>query len=246
MIPAATLLAPAARERVEALAAEIDHARREHARAGARAARVPLADRSLDHDGLARATRAVADVLRRHGALSDAEAAALDARPDLAGDVHALLAWASGRRADPPFAGAAVAWSVMRLALPAFVGTAEREEDDEAGPGSCPGCGMAPDLAVISPSGVRRLICGACDTEWRTDRIRCPFCGNASQDALAYLVGGAPGLLIRVCDRCHAYLKTIDRRALHGDETPLRLRLVLAEMDAKAADAGYHPGSAAP
>lgn len=242
MIPTTTILGAAERDSVASIAAEIEEARRASApqRAADESAHGALADRVLDGDALASATRAITDVLRRRGVLSEAEAAALDARTDLAHDVPTLLEWASGRRAETPFHGAPVAWGVMRLALPAFVGSAVPRED-VAGDDGCPECGMAPDLALILPNGARRLICGVCDTEWRFDRVRCPFCRNAWQDRLAYLVGDTAGLLIRVCDACRTYLKTVDRRALRGDETPLLLRLLLVEMDATATRAGYHP-----
>jgi len=94
---------------------------------------------------------------------------------------------------------------------------------------------------AVQANGARILVCGACDMEWRADRVRCPFCGNASQDLLGYLAGGGAGLVIRVCDACRTYLKTIDRRVVGGDESPLLLRMLLAEMDLAAAGAGYGP-----
>ena len=68
---------------------------------------------------------------------------------------------------------------------------------------------MRPDLALLLPSGARHLICSACDTEWRWDRVRCPFCGGLEQDRMGYLIGGERGYVIRVCDACGACLKTM-------------------------------------
>ena len=199
----------------------------------------PLADRSLDAAALARAAMAIADVLARRGALSADEAAAVR-DVDLASHLGPLLDWATGRGAVVPFAAAPIAWSVVRLALPAFIGSGGPREETGS-EGQCPECGMVPDLAVLDATGARRLVCGACDTEWRFDRLRCPFCGTAAQDRLGYLAGGVSGAVIRICDACGCYLKTIDRRSLSGDETPLLLRLVSTEMDVSAERAGYRP-----
>ena len=222
------------------LAKEIASARAAHAPSCPERDRgTALAERALDATALARAAMAVAEVLERQGALSADEAAAVR-EVDLASHLGPLLDWATGRSPVAPFAAAPIAWSVVRLALPAFVGSSGPREEIGS-EGGCPECGMAPDLATLGATGARRLVCGACDTEWRFDRLRCPFCGTGAQDQLGYLAGGVSGAVIRVCDACGCYLKTIDRRSLSGDETPLLLRLVSTEMDVSAERAGYHP-----
>ena len=240
MIGTIGLLGPEARERVARLATAIERAREPGRDGVAPAAGVPLADRPIDHACLAAAVRRVAAVLADAGALSADEVAAIEGHADLEGDLAAVLAWATGRPASPPFEDAAIVWSVLRLALPPFVVPFPPTPRETADRG-CPECGMSPDLAILQASGARILVCGACDMEWRADRVRCPFCGNASQDLLGYLAGGGAGLVIRVCDACRTYLKTIDRRVVGGDESPLLLRMLLAEMDLAAAGAGYGP-----
>jgi formate dehydrogenase maturation protein FdhE len=47
--------------------------------------------------------------------------------------------------------------------------------------GVCPLCAGEPELAVITPSAERLLICGRCAARWRFPQITCPFCLNADR-----------------------------------------------------------------
>ena len=100
MIGTIGLLGPEARERVARLATAIERAREPGRDGVAPAAGVPLADRPIDHACLAAAVRRVAAVLADAGALSADEVAAIEGHADLEGDLAAVLAWATGRRAS--------------------------------------------------------------------------------------------------------------------------------------------------
>lgn len=233
------LVAAEERERLTALVGAIERARASYGAprpASLRGTR--LAERPLSHARVAAAARAVLDVLADAGAIERAGAVSLARRFADADAVERLVSWGGGRAASRPFPEADRAWAVLRLALPAFLRGAEGAPADPTS-GTCPECGGAPDLAFVARGGARELACGTCDTIWRYDRVHCPFCANAEQDKLAYLVGGPRGLSIRVCEGCRAYLKTVDRRALPGDEPPLLLRLLTVEMDLAAHEAGY-------
>jgi hypothetical protein len=106
--------------------------------------------------------------------------------------------------------------------------------------GVCPCCGGAPDFAALEgEGGARRLLCGRCDCEWSFARTGCPFCGTSDARQLAYYAEGRYRLY--VCDGCHGYLKTLDRRETWGD-TPLPVERVLAVgLDVAATRAGWGP-----
>src|SRR5206468_337214 len=59
--------------------------------------------------------------------------------------------------------------------------------------------------------GARHLRCGCCGGDWRTEWLRCPFCGEDDHEELGSLV--SPDSLARqtieVCDGCRGYVKTI-------------------------------------
>ena len=78
--------------------------------------------------------------------------------------------------------------------------------------GYCPICGGWPALAEIRGlDGVRYLRCAACGGGWRTEWLRCPFCGEDDHEKLGSLVS-AESLerqTIDVCDGCRQYVKTV-------------------------------------
>jgi len=58
--------------------------------------------------------------------------------------------------------------------------------------------------------GARIFRCGCCGSDWRTEWLRCPFCGESDHEKLGSLVS-ADRLErhgIEVCDGCRGYLKT--------------------------------------
>jgi FdhE protein len=78
--------------------------------------------------------------------------------------------------------------------------------------GYCPICGGWPALAEVRGlDGARHLRCGCCGGDWRTEWLRCPFCGEGDHEKLGSLV--SPDKLeretIEVCDGCRGYVKTV-------------------------------------
>jgi FdhE protein len=77
--------------------------------------------------------------------------------------------------------------------------------------GYCPLCGSWPTLAEIRGlDGSRHLRCGCCGSDWRSEWLRCPFCGETDHEKLGALV--LPDSLeqkIEVCDACQGYVKTV-------------------------------------
>ena len=92
--------------------------------------------------------------------------------------------------------------------------------------GYCPVCGGWPSLAEIRGlDGARHLRCGCCGSDWRTECLRCPFCGESDHEELGSLMSSddLARHAIEVCDGCRGYLKTFTT------STSIRPRDVLLE-----------------
>ena len=78
----------------------------------------------------------------------------------------------------------------------------------------CPFCDCPPVVGVLREEGhgmKRTLLCGRCLREWAFLRVVCPACGERGfADLPVFTVEQIPGARIEACDRCHAYIKTID------------------------------------
>jgi FdhE protein len=106
--------------------------------------------------------------------------------------------------------------------------------------GRCPICGGEPDIAALERgSGQRRLLCSRCDSEWAYLRIACPFCGNEDPSQLSYYPSDDKVYRLNVCERCHRYLKTVDRRETAGEGLLPVERILTVGMDFAAQKAGY-------
>ena len=108
--------------------------------------------------------------------------------------------------------------------------------------GYCPVCGGWPALAEIRGlDGARHLRCGCCGSDWRTEWLRCPFCGERDHERLGSLVSPdrRERQTIEVCEGCRGYVKTITTLA------PLRPEHVVVEdlatlvLDVAALERGY-------
>ena len=111
--------------------------------------------------------------------------------------------------------------------------------------GHCPICGGWPAVAEIRGlGGSRHLRCGACGSDWRTEWLRCSFCGQDAHEQLGSLV--SPERLdretIAVCDGCHGYVKTITTLAPIRPEDVTLQDLGTLVLDVVALERGYsHP-----
>jgi len=108
--------------------------------------------------------------------------------------------------------------------------------------GYCPICGGWPALAEIRElDGNRHLRCALCGSDWRTEWLRCPFCGERDHERLGSLVSPdrRERQTIEVCEGCRGYVKTITTLA------PLRPEHVVVEdlatlvLDVAALERGY-------
>ena len=108
--------------------------------------------------------------------------------------------------------------------------------------GYCPICGGWPALAEMRGlDGARHLRCGCCGSDWRTEWLRCPFCGEGDHEKLGSLV--SPGSLTRqtieVCDRCSGYVKTMTTLSAIRPEHVVLQDLATVVLDIAALERGY-------
>jgi FdhE protein len=78
--------------------------------------------------------------------------------------------------------------------------------------GYCPTCGGWPALAEARGlERSRHLRCGRCGGDWRTEWMRCPYCGTGEHTRLGALVSEVTGETRKVdtCGECGGYLKTL-------------------------------------
>lgn len=113
--------------------------------------------------------------------------------------------------------------------------------------GYCPICGGWPALAEVRGlDGARHLRCGWCGGDWRTEWLRCPFCGEGDHEKLGSLV--SPDKLeretIEVCDGCRGYVKTVTTLSPIRPEHVVLQDLATLVLDIAALERGYRRPSA--
>jgi FdhE protein len=141
-------------------------------------------------------------------------------------------------------AAAVKAWAPL-VAIPLLHACRERWTADSLqawSEGHCPLCGAWPILAEARGlERARGLRCGRCGSGWRTDWLRCPFCGNSDHTSLGALVAEAGGQTrsIDTCQRCLGYVKTLTvLQATPPAELGLR-DLETMDLDLAAVQRGY-------
>jgi hypothetical protein len=220
---------------------------------------VRFEDIPLELTDLRLLVRQTADVLRRHGALDDADYAEVQ---HIGRDMKLLeVAGAWYRRTSQR--GAAVASAGMGAVTGEAAGQAQSTMLDQVlgiamrpflsrcaevlqrvdlsawTHGFCPLCGGEPDFAVITPAAERHLICGRCSLHWKFAPLTCPHCNNSDRTRITSFATPDGQYRVYACDVCHRYLKAYDgRRAsrpvMHTVDTVATLPL-----DAAAMQRGY-------
>jgi FdhE protein len=109
-------------------------------------------------------------------------------------------------------------------------------------PGFCPVCGAWPALA--EERGLereRRLRCTRCGGDWRTEWLRCPFCGTHDHLRLGALVpgGGAPTRKAETCGVCRRYVKAVTTLAATPPADVSLQDLATVDLDVAALSHGY-------
>ena len=113
---------------------------------------------------------------------------------------------------------------------------------DGAGGASCPVCGAWASLAEARGlERERRLRCARCGGDWRTEWLRCPFCGVDNHARLTSLVSDATGETRKVeaCRECSAYVKTVTTLSAADPATLRLLDLATVDLDVAALERGF-------
>jgi FdhE protein len=107
--------------------------------------------------------------------------------------------------------------------------------------GYCPICGYWPAFAETRGlGGQRQLRCGRCGGGWRTEWLRCPFCGERGHEHLGSLASEGPGRqTVVVCERCRHYVKALTAVAPIRPEHVFLQDLAMLVLDVIALERGY-------
>ncbi|MBM7855344.1 FdhE protein [Desulfohalotomaculum tongense] len=110
--------------------------------------------------------------------------------------------------------------------------------------GYCPVCGDSPVMAKLTgDAGIRKLYCGRCESEWRFNRLGCPFCGSKDSSQISFIMPeDKKQYRLYLCDQCKSYIKTVDERQC-GEVDLFCEDLATADFDRLANSEGYRCGN---
>ena len=137
---------------------------------------------------------------------------------------------------------AVLAYGCLRPPFERYFGACRQHLDEHVWKlGLCPFCGGPAGFSDVLESGLRRLACHLCGGGWIFSRTRCPFCGNEESRDLVRLEAEnrEQGYVIHACERCHAYLKELDRRVRWNAQSALVEDWGSPHLDLVAKRAGY-------
>jgi formate dehydrogenase maturation protein FdhE len=103
----------------------------------------------------------------------------------------------------------------------------------------CPLCGGEPELAVITPSAERHLICGRCTLHWNFDPLTCPYCRNGDRSTISSFATPDGQYRVYGCDVCKRYLKAYDGRRSARPVMLMVDSVATLPLDAAAMQRGY-------
>ena len=212
-------------------------------------------DSPLDLTDLRLMVRQTADVLRRFGALEQPD---YDKAQTLGRDMQLLAAvgrWYRGA-AERQLAVAGVSapghdlgddtalGQVIALAMRPFLSRCaevlqQRAELANWAHTHCALCGGEPDLAVITPSAERHLICGRCSLRWKFESLTCPYCRNTDRTKITSFATTDGQYRVYACDVCQRYLKAYDGRRASRPVMPMVDSVATLPLDAAAMQRGY-------
>lgn len=215
-------------------------------------------DISLDLTDLRLLVRQTAEVLRRFGALEQAD---YDRAQALGRDMNLLDVvgrWFKAA-ADRQLAVAGLAPSaangtdltddstlgqVIALAMRPFLSRCaevlqQRPELSGWTHAHCALCGGEPDFAVITPSADRHLICGRCALRWKFEPLTCPYCRNSDRSRITSFATTDGKYRVYACDVCQRYLKAYDGRRATRPVMPMVDSVATLPLDAAAMQRGY-------
>ena len=213
----------------------------------------------LDLTDLRLLVRQTADVLRRHGALDEADYARVQTlgrdmkllalagewyRRTLERHVTAAAGIGAAAEAAADEEGSGMLEQVFSIAMRPFLSRCAEvlQRADLSGwtHGHCPLCGGEPDLAVITPAAERHLICGRCTLHWKFESLTCPYCNNNDRSRITSFATPDGQYRVYACDACSRYLKCYDGRRASRPVMPVVDSIATLPLDAAAMQRGYN------
>ena len=201
--------------------------------------------------------RQTADVLRRHGALEDADYQKVQTiGRDMkllsivgqwyrsVAESHAVAAVGSGPASAAAVDDDAALGQVLALAMRPFLSRCaevlqQRTELAIWTHPYCALCGGEPEFAVITPAAERHLICGRCTLRWKYEPLTCPYCGNKERSRITSFATSDGKYRVYACDACRRYLKAYDGRRGTRPVMPVADMVATLPLDAAAMQKGY-------
>jgi formate dehydrogenase maturation protein FdhE len=197
--------------------------------------------------------RQTADVLRRHGALDEADYQKVQAAGRDMTLVTLVAQWyRSGAERHVAVVGVptpspevdAVIDQVLTLAMRPFLSRCaevlqQRPDLSVWTHSHCGLCGGEPDFAVITPAAERHLICSRCGLRWKFEPLTCPYCRNSDRSLVTSFATTDGQYRVYACDVCHRYLKAYDGRRATRPVMPVVDGVATLPLDAAAIQRGY-------
>ncbi len=211
----------------------------------------------LELSDLRLVVRQTSDIMRRFGALEDADHRLVQALGRDMALLEVLGRWyragAERHAAAPVGVGPHVAHEaeqspvldqVFTLAMrPFLVRCAEvlqqRAELANWSHSHCALCGGEPDFSVITPAAERHLICGRCTLRWKYEPLTCPYCHNSDRSKITSFATPDGQYRVYACDVCSRYLKAYDGRRATRPVMPMVDSVATLPLDAAAIQRGY-------
>ena len=195
--------------------------------------------------------RQVTDILRRYDLLEPADAATLDQlirsgrpAPEDVAEWYVSSANRDSKGGRPTSDLPETASQVLTLsARPFLARTVETlHQRVDLSPWTrpyCPFCGGDAELALLTPSGERRLACARCTGVWPFPEHACPHCDSRLPGYQTSFASPDGRYRLMACDACMRYLKAYDAR---GADRPFMLdvdTIATLPLDAAALQRGY-------
>ena len=211
----------------------------------------------LDLTDLRLVVRQTADIMRRFGALEDADHQTVETlgRDMTLLDVvsqwyragaekHAAAPVSAGSHVEHQPADSSVLDQVLTLAMRPFLSRCaevlqQRAELAIWSHSHCALCGGEPDLSVITRAAERHLICGRCALRWKFEPLTCPYCHNSDRSRITSFATPDGHYRVYACDVCSRYLKAYDGRRATRPVMPVVDSVATLPLDAAAMQRGY-------
>ena len=185
--------------------------------------------------------RQITEVLRRHDAIDEASATAIQ-EIGRHGDLPGLVRdWFAGKAHVPPIdmLSEVLTWATRPYLQRTAEVIQQRVTFHAWGRGTCPVCAAEPEFAILRANSERQLVCGRCHVRWTFDGNACPYCGNADRSAMTSFATPDGTYRVVGCGVCRRYVKALDMRRANRALMPLVDPIATLPLDAAVMQRGF-------